>query len=53
MDRDTTHWVLIIIIRLVHAAFIVSGLFLIEAHMQRTEHVGKHGRVLWCKEADF
>lgn len=39
MDRDTTQWVNIIVVRTVHAAFISFCLFLMEVHVQMNEHV--------------
>lgn len=39
MDKDTTQWVIIITIRIVHAAFILLCFFLIEVHVQMNEHV--------------
>lgn len=46
MDRDTTQWVVIIIIRFVHAAFILFCLFLMEVHVQMNEHVQKQQAVV-------
>lgn len=46
MDRDTTQWVIIIIIRIVHAAFILFCLSLMEVHVQMNEHVQKQQGVV-------